>query len=122
MNYIIGFLSGIAASMGLGGGSVLLVWLTGFAGVAPSEAAGINLLFFLPTAVLSVILNAKNRLVDFKTGFLIALSSLPGAIVGGLLAVWIGKSDAATVIFAVFLFAIGIKELFFTKSTKKQTE
>ncbi len=119
MEYLIGFLSGIAASMGLGGGSVLLVWLTGFAGTEPTTAAGINLLFFLPTAVLSVILNAKNGLVSFKTGFFILLTALPGAVLGGFLAVWLGKLAAVKIAFALFLLVIGIKELFFTK---KQSE
>ena len=50
MEAVIGFLTGIMASMGLGGGFVLVVWLTLFADVQQRTAQGINVLFFLPIA------------------------------------------------------------------------
>ena len=43
-----GFGSAVLASMGMGGGSILILYLTLMAGVPQREAQGMNLLFFLP--------------------------------------------------------------------------
>ena len=59
-----GLLSGICASMGLGGGFVLLVYLTLFTQLSQLDAQLTNLVFFLPIAVLSVILHLKNQLIE----------------------------------------------------------
>ena len=50
------FLTGIFASMGLGGGMVLIVYLTVFAGFSQIAAQGINLVFFIPIAIISLVL------------------------------------------------------------------
>ena len=47
MNIIIGLLSGAAASMGFGGGFVLIIYLTVFLNIDQITAQGVNLLFFL---------------------------------------------------------------------------
>lgn len=60
------FLTGIFASMGLGGGMVLIVYLTVFAGFSQLVAQGINLVFFIPIAIISLVLHTKNKLVEWK--------------------------------------------------------
>ena len=50
---VVSLLSGVTASMGLGGGFVLLIYLTAFANVPQMEAQLINLIFFLPIGALS---------------------------------------------------------------------
>ena len=40
--------SGILGAMGMGGGGILMIYLTVFAGLEQSLAQGINLLFFIP--------------------------------------------------------------------------
>ncbi len=62
-----GFFSGIAGSMGLGGGSILILYLTLFAGVDSGKAKGINLLFFIPIALISVIIYQKRKILKWKT-------------------------------------------------------
>ena len=49
-----GFGAAVLASMGMGGGSVLILWLTLVSGVGQREAQGLNLLFFLPVGALSL--------------------------------------------------------------------
>ena len=61
---IVGFLSGVTASLGLGGGFVLLLYLTAIANMDQLQAQGINLVFFLPIAALSLIIHAKNGLIE----------------------------------------------------------
>ena len=50
---IVGLVSGVVSGMGIGGGSILILYLTLFAGMAQQQAQGINLLYFLPTAASS---------------------------------------------------------------------
>ena len=45
-----GVLTGILSGFGVGGGTLLLIYLTTFAGIAQNQAQGINLLYFLPSA------------------------------------------------------------------------
>lgn len=111
INAIIGFLSGIIASMGLGGGFVLLIWLTLFQDMAQRSAQGINLLFFLPVAAVSVVMHLRAGLIDKKTvrGF------IPGGIIGAVLGT-VGSAlignDLLRKLYALFLLAFGLRELF----------
>lgn len=111
INAIVGFLSGVIASMGLGGGFVLLIWLTLFEGIAQRTAQGINLLFFLPVAVLSVIMHLRAGLINKK----LVLSMIPGGILGailGTLGSQVLGNDLLRKLYAIFLLAFGLRELF----------
>ena len=44
---IISAVLGVLTALGIGGGSLLLLYLTTFAAFSPAEARGISLLFFL---------------------------------------------------------------------------
>ena len=68
---VVGTLSGVIASMGLGGGFVLLIWLTLHDGMPQREAQGVNLLFFLPIALISVIMHIRAGFIDKCIGCLI---------------------------------------------------
>lgn len=111
MNVIIGILSGIAASMGFGGGFVLIIYLTVFEGVNQITAQGVNLLFFLPVALVSLIIHWKNGFIKWK----MLLRLVPG----GLLGIALGAFAAAHInvdflqrLFAGLLIFVGFKELF----------
>lgn len=52
---VAGILSGLLGAMGLGGGGILIIYLSIFTSIPQAQAQGINLLFFLPTAVLALI-------------------------------------------------------------------
>jgi uncharacterized membrane protein YfcA len=117
MNIIIGFLSGLTASMGLGGGFVLMLYLTIFTDTPQIQAQGINLLFFLPIAVVALILNGKKQLVSWRILPLFCLTGLVGASIGFLVSMWI-STDILSKLFAVLVGIVGIKE-FFHKSIDK---
>lgn len=53
MNLAAGVVLGFLTGLGLGGGSLLLLWLTGVLGMEPESARAINLLFFLPSAAIA---------------------------------------------------------------------
>ena len=49
---IAGIALGFLAGLGIGGGSLLIIWLTVVVGIDPQTARSINLLFFIPSAVI----------------------------------------------------------------------
>lgn len=120
MNIIIGLLSGIAASMGFGGGFILIIYLTAFSDVDQITAQGVNLLFFLPIALVSLIIHQKNRLIKWH----VLLSLIPGGIAGILLGAFISSNIDVSFLqklFAGLLIFVGFKELFHKneKNSKK---
>ncbi len=114
---LVSFFTGVAASLGLGGGFVLLIYLTAFAGVPQLEAQGINLIFFLPIAALSLIFHTKNKLIDKKPLLPSILTGAAAVVLGVLLAGVLG-SKWLSKLFAIFILYVGIKELFHKKSEK----
>ena len=58
----LGFLSGL----GVGGGSLLVLWLTVVMGIPPETTRSINLLFFLPAALIALYFRKKQGLIKWK--------------------------------------------------------
>ena len=102
------FFSGLAGSLGLGGGGVLVLYLVLALGMPQLKAQGINLLFFIPCAALSSIVYSFKKLIDWKTVLLFAAGGLPGV----LLAIGHMGSGIPGKIFGGFLLLTGIRELF----------
>lgn len=103
---VCGFLSGL----GIGGGSLLMVWLTAVAGVSQTAARGINLLYFLPTAGAALIFHGKNRFVDWRS----ACWAILGGVVLAAIGAWAGSQiDTGLLrkLFGVFLLFVGFSEL-----------
>ncbi|MEG2597203.1 MAG: sulfite exporter TauE/SafE family protein [Oscillospiraceae bacterium] len=111
---IVSLLSGIAASMGLGGGFILLIYCTTFAGIPQMEAQWINLIFFLPIGALSLLFHKKNGLLVKSAILPSILTGAVGVTAGVEAAKYLGN-EQLTKIFAVFLLLVGVKELFFVK-------
>ncbi len=114
---IIGFLAGIISSMGFGGGSILLVYLTLFAGVSQKEAAGINLIYFLPCAAAATFFFFKTKFIEKEPVIRLAICSAIGAVAGSVGAIFI-DDKIIRIVFAVVLLGVGLKELF-SKPKKK---
>ncbi len=111
MEAIIGFATGILASMGLGGGFILVVWLTLFENVGQKAAQGINVLFFLPIAFIALLLHLRNHLVNKTLVKKMLLGGIIGAVIGTLGSNVIAN-DLLRKLFALFLIAFGLRELF----------
>ena len=124
MNIIIasiaGLLSGAAGAMGLGGGGVLMIYLTVFSAVPQFKAQGINLLFFIPTAVVAVILYAKKKMIKWKMLIPVVISGVAGVVLGYFLSGVLGGKFVKT-IFAIMLMLLGTREIF-TKKQEKPCE
>ena len=116
---IIGFLIGIIPAMGTGGGAILIPALVLLCGVSQQTAQGINLVYFLPTAIASLIIHIKNKNVEIKTAAIIGISGVIGAIGGTMLAVYL-SGEILKKLFASFLFLIGIYEVYKGIKSKNQ--
>jgi len=103
--------SGALGAMGMGGGGILVIYLTLALSLPQLQAQGINLLFFLPCAVISIIINGKRHLIEWKRALWIILGGLPATLLGIFIA---GKIDTKWLgwIFAAFLIIVGLRELF----------
>lgn len=62
--FLAGAATGVLSGFGVGGGTLLLVYMTAFAGVEQSLAQGINLLYFLPAGLLALPAHLKNGYVE----------------------------------------------------------
>lgn len=117
---VVGALSGVIASMGLGGGFVLLIWLTLHDGMPQRQAQGVNLLFFLPIALISVVMHLRSGLIDKRLVLAMIPGGVAGAVLGALASQMVGN-DILRKIYAVFLLFFGLRELF-RKSTERSQD
>ena len=117
LNVIIGFLSGIISGMGIGGGAILIPALILFEGMNQQVAQGINLVYFLPTAVVSLIVHIRNKTVEIKTALIIGIFGMGGAALGAFGASKIGDGMLRRM-FGIFLFLIGVYEIYKGIKTK----
>ena len=109
---IVGTVLGFLAGLGVGGGSLLILWLTTVLSVPYPQARIMNLLFFLPSALVASIFQLKKGTVSIK-------KILPAIIAGSLSAVlfyflsrvidvqWLKKG------FGILLLITGLRELFY---------
>lgn len=115
---ISGFFSGIISGMGIGGGMILIPSLVFFLSLSQTQAQGVNLWYFIPTAIISLIVHTKNKNVEWKKILFIILSGVPFSLLGAYTAfkitpVLLGK------LFGGFLIIFGIKEIYGGFTNKK---
>ena len=104
----LGFLTGL----GIGGGSLLVLWLTNVLQTDPITARSINLLFFLPSALISCALRMKQGSLHLKP----LLPAMAAGTVAAALFSWVATVLDAQYLkkgFAVILLISGIRELFY---------
>ncbi len=81
-NFIAGLSGGLLGGMGMGGGTVLIPLLTLFCDVGQHTAQAVNLISFIPMAVVALIIHMKNKLVSFKHVLPIIIAGVVTCIVG----------------------------------------
>lgn len=117
--FAVSLFTGILASLGLGGGMVLILYLTLFGGTNQLEAQGINLIFFLPIAALSLIFHTKNKLVEWKKVLPSLITGCIFALIFSLIAVNI-HTDMLSRLFGGFITLTGAYMLFKKYKTRKK--
>ena len=106
-----GAVTGVLSGFGVGGGSLLLVYMTVFAGMDQTAAQGVNLLYFLPAAGAALPAHFKHGLVERRA----LLPAIGAGLVGTGLAAWAATAIHPEVLrkwFGAFLLVVGAKELF----------
>ena len=119
-----GVVGGVLGGMGFGGGTLLLPILTFFLKVPYKLAAWVNLVVFLPTAVVALILHSKNKMVDWRAAGKLLLFSFVGLGLGCFV---VGRLPERVLkrIFGAFLITVGSFSIFyvlfgfFKKNAKK---
>ena len=106
-----GLVGGMIGGMGMGGGTLLIPILTVFLGVEQHLAQAINLLVFIPTGIIAVIIHAKNKLINYKVSICVAIPAIIFAVCTALLVGRI-ESHILKMVFAIFLICVGVFELY----------
>jgi uncharacterized membrane protein YfcA len=108
--FLIGLISGIVSGMGIGGGTILIPALVIFIKPEQHIAQSVNLLFFIPTAIIALIVHVKSKRIDIKMALPIIVFGIIGAFIGSKLAGSL-SDQALRKIFGVFLLFMGIYEV-----------
>ena len=117
---LIGILSGIISGTGMGGGTILIFLLMYVLGIEQHIAQATNLVFFIPTSIIAIIMNLKNKNIALKTAILVSVFGVFGAIIGANIAIKIDV-DMLRKSFGIFLLIIAIHEIYtIIKWYKKQ--
>ena len=106
-----GLLAGLLTGAGVGGGTLLLVYLTTLGGMELRQAQGVNLIYFLITAPPALWGHFKNGLVDKG----LALRAGAAGLAAAALSAWMAGGLDGTLLrkaFGVFTMLVGLRELF----------
>lgn len=108
---LFGIISGIVAALGMGGGTILILLLGIFTNMGQHLIQGTNLIFFIPTAIVAIFMNIKNKKIDYKLAFPIIIFGIIGAICGSIVSFKIENSELKK-FFGIFLIIISFFEIY----------
>ena len=117
VSIFVGTLLGFLSGLGIGGGSLLIIWLTVVLGTDPLAARSMNLLFFIPSALIVCFLRVKQKQLHIKP---LLPAILAGCTAAGIFS-WISTTvdiDILKKLFGTVLIAAGLRELFYREKEK----
>ena len=112
MSVFIGSILGFLSGLGTGGGSLLILWLTLVVKMPQPEARILNLMFFIPAALISCIFRWKQGNLPLKKVFPGILSGCAAAF----LCAWFTGGTTSPLLrkaFGVLLLITGVRELIY---------
>ncbi len=112
-----GVVGGILGGMGMGGGTLLIPLLTIILSVGQHTAQAINLVSFIPMAIISLIVHVKNKLLKTKGVLWIIIPGCVSCIAGAMLSKVVSNA-LLTKLFGGFLVALACLQ-FVLKIKKK---
>ena len=110
LDMLAGFATGVITGFGIGGGTLLVLWLTMVRKTDQLAAQGINLLYFLPSAACALVSHIKNRRVVWRAVVFCTVAGAPTTVFSALFAAGIDTSLLRR-IFGGFLVVVGVSEL-----------
>jgi uncharacterized membrane protein YfcA len=111
---VLGFLAGI----GVGGGSLLILWLTLVVGVEHGQARFVNLLFFLPSALVACLFRWKQGSLEIRKILPAVLAGCASAAIGSWFSYCLDM-ELLKKLFGGLLILTGFRELMY-KPRKKE--
>lgn len=113
---VVGAVTGVLSGFGVGGGTLLLVYMTAFAGLPQPLAQGINLVYFLPAGAMALPAHWKNGFVDKQA----LLPAIGAGLLCAALGAWAAMGLDVELLrkcFGVFLIVVGVREAFGREKT-----
>lgn len=109
---IVGTLLGFLSAIGVGGGSLLMLWLTLVLELEHTVARGINLLFFIPSALIASFFRWKQGSLEIRS---ILPGILAGCIAAGICSYLSRSMDISVIkkLFGILLLFTGLRELLY---------
>lgn len=117
MSLLVGTLLGFLSGLGIGGGSLLILWLTLVLDLEHTAARSVNLLFFLPAALVACYYRKKQGTLDVKK----MLPAIGAGCIGALIGTRIGFILDTQLLkkgFGVLLLFTGIREILWKPKKK----
>ena len=107
---LVGVLLGVLSGLGVGGGSLLLLWLTVVLDTQQEQARLMNLMFFIPCALTASFFHFKQNKLKLSLTGIAVVTGLIGALFGSL---WRQNLDLNMLrkAFGVLFILCGIREL-----------
>ena len=107
MTEIVSFICAILCGLGLGGGNLLVVYLTRIAGFDQQSAQGIGLIFFVSSTAVCLVIHAVKKRINKKLLTIALPPVIAGGIAGSFAALYI-KGQLLSKFFGAFLILMGI--------------
>ena len=105
-----GLICGVLSGFGIGGGSLLMVWLTVLLSMDQRTAQGINLLFYLGAVLGAFPVHIQQQTLSWRLLFELCSLGVPASLLGALLGAHIPQR-AARIAMGCFLLAGGVLAL-----------
>lgn len=119
VSILIGTVLGFLAGLGIGGGSLLILWLTFVLGMEHSIARGINLLFFIPSALVACFFRWRQGALEWRKILPAIVAGCAAALVCSLVSGYLDLSLLKK-LFGGLLILTGIRELFYRPQGKRR--
>ena len=112
VSVLVGTILGVLSGLGTGGGSLLILWLTLMLGMDQETARSINLMFFIPSALVACLFRWKQGRLDIKK---VLPAVIAGSIASGLFTFLSRDMDTTMLrkLFGGLLIVTGLRELLY---------
>lgn len=107
----VSFGTSLFTAMGIGGGSLLLIYFTLFLQIEPRTAIGMGLVQFVPVALAALVIHHRSGFLRYRAGVPAIAGGLVGAGAGAVLAGLLPEGMLRTA-FAAYIIGAGILGLF----------
>ena len=120
---VFGIIAGVISSLGMGGGTILILLLNIFLDIEQHVCQATNLIFFIPTSITAITINAKNKQINWKKSKNIIIFGIIDAILGSMISSQINNRELKK-IFGIFIGLIAIFQTYeiYTSHRKRKIE